>query len=599
MKIKNRCVYLLTLFVTLSLVACVDSKYDLADIDSTAGVKVKDLAVSVSLDAIILENIVDIEDHKQIKVVNGEYAFWVDGVVEKNNFDIPSFTIAAPAAKSTTRTISLAEFGIDPPSLTEGDIAIYNDISDNFRLYHAEIENEASFDIKEENVNAAVVKIDTIGTDNFQMKMSISISELKSILNSIEIYNLTIQLPKGLTVTVSDNGIYDPATGILTFDESIKLDSNLEKDFTFNIFKIDAKQAGIELVDGALSFTIESTISGEFAIYGRNLKKPVTLQQFLDLKDPTLQLDMNFPNGDIEITEFSGDIRLEYDDINFASFAIEEFPKIINQKGTDIRIANPQVYLTVNNPLYNRYQLEALAGVELSPTEVVFEDKLTFDKEVNRYCLSPVEPDNMVVEGSTFAPFPDLGDILGGEDRPSQISINVIDIEVPQQTVHNFVFGEEFGNIRGEYLLYAPASFTDKAEIHYTDTLKELGKDGLDKMTIENVKVLAKVNSTIPLSLQAKAYPIDKDGNNITRDGQPIEAIVQYVSDSGETSDVLPPFVNSSVLIEFIGPIKQLDGILFKAMLKGTKEIHPLKPNQGIQFIDLKLNVTGEYIDEF
>mgnify|MGYP001225553056 FL=1 len=599
MRIKSTFVFLLSLLLALSLITCVDSRYDLSDIDSTSAIKVKDLVFPISIDAITLESIVDIDDHNQIKVINGEYAFMDEGSVERGNIEVPSLTISAPEAKSVERVMSLTSFGIDPSTTTPGDIIFINSIRDDFRLYSAEIDNESSFSIDSENVNPAVVKIDTIATSNFLIKIYIGISELNRIFNSIEVHDLTVQLPKGLTATSSDGGVYDTRTGILTFADYIRFNENLEKEITIDISKIDAKQAGIELTDGNLLFEIESSISGVFALHGRNLKKPVTLEEFKKLKDPTLEVEISFPNGDIDIAEFSGDVRFEYDDINFASFTIEELPKLINQEGTDIRIANPQIYLTINNPLYDSYQLEATAGVDLFPTDIVFEDKLIFNKTINRYCLSPIKPDSMLVAGSVFTEFPDLGDILSGDDRPDEIDINVVDIEVPQQTVKNFVFGKDYGKVVGEYLIYAPATFTHKAEIHYADTLDGWSDDGLDKMTIDNLRVTAKVNSNIPLSFRAVAYPIDKDGNYLTVDGQPIKTIVQYVDSEGESFDILPPFVKSSVLIEFKNRLKNVDGIIFKAILNGTKEIHPLKPKQSIMFTDIKLNVSGEYIDEF
>ena len=83
MRIKSTFVFLLSLLLALSLITCVDSRYDLSDIDSTSAIKVKDLVFPISIDAITLESIVDIDDHNQIKVINGEYAFMDEGSVEK------------------------------------------------------------------------------------------------------------------------------------------------------------------------------------------------------------------------------------------------------------------------------------------------------------------------------------------------------------------------------------------------------------------------------------------------------------------------------------------------------------------------------------
>ncbi len=79
MKIKKTSVYLLTFFVALSLFACVDNAYDLSNIDSTIGVKVNELVVPLKLDAITLQNMLNLEDNSQIKEINGEYAFLEEG----------------------------------------------------------------------------------------------------------------------------------------------------------------------------------------------------------------------------------------------------------------------------------------------------------------------------------------------------------------------------------------------------------------------------------------------------------------------------------------------------------------------------------------
>ena len=82
MKLKKLQVYTIALLVSLSLLACVDNAYDLSDIDSTVGGKVNNLIVPLKLDAITLQNMLNLEDDSQNKIINDEYAFLAEGSFE-------------------------------------------------------------------------------------------------------------------------------------------------------------------------------------------------------------------------------------------------------------------------------------------------------------------------------------------------------------------------------------------------------------------------------------------------------------------------------------------------------------------------------------
>lgn len=586
-------IYSLVSLMALSLLTCVDNAYDLSDIDSTIGVKVNDLVIPLNIDAIMLQNILNLEDDSQIKEINGEYAFLEEGSFKSNPIEVPSFIIPAPKISPIKETLDIASYEISTFSLS---------IPDDFHLFNAETDKAStSFNFEAQNIDLALVKIDEIST-NFLVKLFFSFSGLDTFLNSIEIEDLKIQLPKGLEATASDQGTYDPATGILTFNNTVLSDANLQKEITISVSKIDAKQAGLELTNGKLLLETTASLSGKFAIYGRNLKQPVDMTQLEELKTLTYQLDINFPNGDIEVTEFSGDVQYQFDDINVSALIIDNLPDLLNQEGTDIRIANPQIYVSIDNPLYNDYQLQTKAGIKLIPTpksELTFVTNLTFTESMNKFCLSPLQPEKMYVAGSTYVPFTNLGDILSGDELPNKIDIEIVNPEVPQQTVRNFQLGQNLGTVQGDYIFYAPLAMTAEAQIHYTDTLDGWSGDELDRLIVDNLDIDAKVQSNIPFGFKAIAYPIDKSGNKLTKNGQPIEATLQSVGTDGTIKDILPALANTSILIEMEGPLKDIDGIIVKAILNGAEGNHSLKPNQKIQLTDIKLKISGEYINEF
>ena len=602
MKLKKLQVYTIALLVSLSLLACVDNAYDLSDIDSTVGVSVNNLIVPLKLDAITLQNMLNLEDDSQIKIINGEYAFLEEGSFESDPIEIPSFTIPAPEITPISETLDLISYDFESFILSPSDKSLFLSIPDDYYLFDTEIpETSTSFIIEAQNIDSALVKIDEIGA-NFKIGLSFSFSGLSTILNSIELQNIVIELPKGLKATASDGGSYNPSTGLLTYRNLLISDKTLKKELTLSVSKIDTEQAGLKLANGELLLETTCSLSGKIAIYGRNLKKPVDMDKLLNLKQITYLLEVNFPDGNIEVIDFTGDVRYQFNGINASPVIIEDLPDLLTQEGTDIRLANPQIYISMNNPLYNDYQLYAKGGVELIPTpksNLTFESSLTFNKAINKFCLSPTQPDEVYVAGSTFVQFNNLGNILSGDQLPSKIDIKIINPEVPQQTVRNFRLGQNLGTVEGNYIFYTPLALTHEAQIHYTDTLNGWSDEELDRMTVERLDINAKVESNIPFGFKVIAYPIDKSGNKITKNGQPIEAILQTVEANGETSDMLPALANTNILIEIDGPLIDIDGILLKAILSGAENNNSLKPNQNIQFTDIQLKVTGEYINEF
>lgn len=602
MKLKKLRIYSLALLASLSLLACVDNAYDLSDIDSTVGVKVNNLIVPLKLDAITLQNMLNLEDDSQIKIINGEYAFLEEGSFESDPIEIPSFTIPAPEIAPISETLDLISYDFESFMLSPNDKSLFASIPDDFYLFDAEIpETSTSFIIEAQNIDFALVKIDEIGAD-FKIGLSFSFSGLETILNSIELQNIVIELPKGLTATASDGGNYNPTTGLLTYSNLIVTDKGLKKELILSVSKIDTDQAGLKLANGELLLETTYSLSGKIAIYGRNLIKPVDLDKLLNLKQITYLLQVNFPDCDIEVVDFTGDVRYQFNGIKASPVIIDNLPDLLTQEGTDIRLANPQIYISINNPLYNDYQLYAKGGIELIPTpksNLTFESSLTLNKAINKFCLSPTQPDEMYVASSTFVAFSNLGNILSGDQLPSKIDVEIINPEVPQQTVRNFRLGQNLGTVEGSYVFYTPLALTHEAQIHYTDTLNGWSDEELDRMTVDHLDINAKVESNIPFGFKVIAYPIDKSGNKITKNGQPIEAILQAVGADGEINDMLPALANTNVLDEIDGPLKDIDGIMLKAILSGAENNNSLKPNQNIQFTDIKLKVTGEYINEF
>lgn len=614
MKVKTLKSMLLSMAMTCSLFSCVNGDYDLSDVDTTVGVKINDLTIPLNLDEVTLKSVLELEDDSQIKEVNGEYAVIEDGTFSSKGIELPSFVIEIPAIAPIKDQLipnlhleDLIPEGINPslfPLL--GNITIPADC----KVVSFDIENAStSFQIEAE-VDESIVGIDKVGTEA-TIRIFFNFDGIENLVNSFELENLVIQLPKGLSAQVSEGGTYDPVTGKISFE---KLSSNekLEVLVNVDINEIQAKPAGATLVDGKFSFSNELSVNGTVMVYGYNLKENVKIENLLNIANISYECQVGFPKGNIKVESFTGDIQYQVDGIDIDPVSLDDIPDFLTQDGTDIKLANPQIYLELNNPLYEEHRIYATTALEFIPfpnaTGEHFKVDVKIDDAINQFCLSPVKPESYYTNSrneqlkvdftyAEFVPFNNLGNILSGEKIPESIGINVVDPQIPTQHVENFTLGKTLGAIEGTYVFYAPMALAEGSVIKYSEVFDDWSDDEMDNITISQLRVDANITSNIPFELVLKAYPIDKNGQKISDGGKIIEGKA-YMNGS----DVIPSNANGSLVIEMNGTIRQLDGIILDAELHGKDAAgsvgNALKPSNQIKLDNLKMKVSGEYVSE-
>lgn len=60
------------------LTGCVDSAYDLSDIDKTMELKVDNLAIPINMEAVELSQVIEVKEGDKLKIVDGKYAVAVE-----------------------------------------------------------------------------------------------------------------------------------------------------------------------------------------------------------------------------------------------------------------------------------------------------------------------------------------------------------------------------------------------------------------------------------------------------------------------------------------------------------------------------------------
>ncbi|MCM1021247.1 MAG: hypothetical protein NC343_03535 [Muribaculum sp.] len=556
---------------------CIDDKYDLSDIETTARVNVNSLTVPVNIDEITLTSIIDIEEGDKIQIVNGQYALLENGTFNSGAINVTPFTVNAPAINPSTTEVNI-------PTLPAGIT-----LDKNYEI-EAEMAPMSTFEYHYTGITDDIVAIDQLGISwNFDYIVNIA-SYGADLPAGTKFKNVVIQLPKGLTVATSA-GTYDSKTGEVKIAEV----NNLQNGITLSISAsaINIATSGIKFDGNKHSIDI----SGQTGFKALSLMLPqgTTSEQI-----PSKIVIWSQPIlSAFEVKTFTGKVKYTINDLNIAPVTLNDLPDFLNQGGTDVSIANPQIYIKLTNP-FAQYGIQGNAGLSLTATRdngeapvVCSIDNGTFPlyaKANNSYCLSPVKPEsyfkneNVDYTGSDHVPYSSLSNILAGNGLPNQIEININNPEIPVQQVNNFRLGS-YPQIEGSYTLYAPLALKEGSQIVYSDVENGWNDEDIDKITISELNVTASVTTDLPFNVKLTGYPIDINGNkinNVEIDGADIQANAN----------------GQQVKIHITGTVTHLDGISFEAKATAPQNSQALSPSQGITLKNIRATVSGYYEKE-
>ncbi|MBP2691225.1 MAG: hypothetical protein J6B44_05335 [Muribaculaceae bacterium] len=551
--------------------SCVDDNYDLSDIDTTVRVNVNDLTVPVNLDDILLSSI--IEEGDRIKVVNGEYAVTEDGKFESKEVEIPTFTVRATSPKATEFNIVFIPAAIGLLDAGHFDI---NCPEQKFSFSATEIPSE-------------IVSIDRIGGE-IELRFDFSLKGINAVARKIEFRDLEFQLPKGLNITEANGGSYDATTGILTMPEQTT--SGEELSIVIKANEVDFKTLGAELDYDKHSVDI----SGNF--YVRSGKISIKREDLIGGTTPTaLKLIISYNISDFTLSTFTGKIKYDITGVNISDVDLSDLPDVLNQKGTDIRLANPQIYLSVTNPL-QKYKLTANTGLTITSNNGDQHTPYSIDEPyftigngnadgVYTFCLAPSNPTQKPEDfkNAEFVKFSTLGNILSGDGLPQSLSFKLDNPCLPEQQVENLVLGTGIAEISGKYSFLAPIALSNGSKIVYSEKIDDWDTEDLEYMTITKLDVKATITSELPMALDITAYPIDKDGNQINN----VEIVGAKLAASSQ-----PQEIN----IHITGEINKLAGIEFEAVATAGEDGRVLRPDMTIKVSKLRPTVSGYYEKE-
>lgn len=556
--------------------SCIDDKYDLSDIDTTVRVDVDNLVIPVNIDEIQMKSIIDLKEDGVIKIVNGQYAVVEEGPISSADIEIAPISIAAP-------TIN--------PSVTRHQAVPLSNVDLKFAISS----NPSFFKFESTGISIDIVDINRVYA-NLNLEISLNISPNPGGTMTIE--GLQIQFPKGLIIPDSK---YNIETGVYKADKINVVGGKASLliaaegiDLTYFPNAFDKANRTFSL-DGEFTF-----IGGELICLGATLHNEIELTVSYSITGKS--------GGDISVDAVDGRIEYSISDVNISRVNINDLPDVLNQEGTNISLANPVIYLKVNNPLqssdlYAQTGMSITAyrnGVASKPYNLDQTMTIGYNPEVDpasaknpdgiySYYLSPLELAQSQIDpefaNAKHYLYSQLGNILSGNGIPSELAIDLINPEVPDQKVSHFRLGQNFGSVEGKYKFVAPIQFAGGSQIVYAETETGWGSEDLDNLTIETLDVDFIISTNIPLALEFTGYPIDANCNRINN-----------VSIVGANIDANAD--NQKVTVHITGSIRGLDGIEFRAVAKAAANGSALSPDMDIKISNLRPRVKGYFEKE-
>lgn len=584
---------------SLTLSGCIDDKYDLSDVDTTIGIQVSNLTIPVNLDAITLSNILSLDDGSVIKDVDGYYAVLINGDFTSSDISVNPITIDAPVVSPIVTQGSRS--GNLPP-LGLGEV---------FFSYNI---NEAStdFSFTTSTVDHSIRAIYEVAVD-WTISLKLSVNDLSESFTSYVLSGVKLRLPKGLTTEG-----YTNVDGVITLPEITTARGQSSYTIDIPVSRINFN----ELPASEYTFTPapDSETQGTLSLNSSIAIVEGTVKGSADTNISTpLSLDFEIlpVMSDIHIKAFTGLLEYQLDDFNIEDVTLNDLPDLLTDPSTNISLANPQLYLSINNPMAN-YKVKAYSGltltprrgdeigspVSLNPGQVI---EIGYDKGISgpyKFCLSPSAPstyfrgevDGSQVDytGAAHVGYTALSDVLAGEGLPETIAVDFTDARIGSLNgpaeVKDFVLGESLEDVKGNYTFYAPLQFNNGSKIGYDEVTDGWLDDTLEKLTISGVRLKAKVSNGLPFDVTLTGYPVTLEQR------QCVDAATGHPISFNKIT--IPAGQTTSIDLVCEGTVTNLDGIRYIASGVVTDASVTLRPESPLKLTDIRVTVDGSYRDE-
>lgn len=573
--------------------SCIDDNYDLSDIDTTTRLQVNDLTLPVNMDDVLLDDIITFNENSKIQPIDIDgrkvYALTQEGDFSSQPIFIKTVTAEAPGLNPVTKTLSLSS---QPSS---ANVAGAPALSFTFDI--TEMGN--TFQYSDKSLDSSIDALYSAKVEPMTFAVTLEIVSRDVLAEKMAFTDLVIAVPKGMTATPAE-GSYDAVSGLWTIPSHWVNGNSFTTSMA--VTAIDFAANGAAVKDGAISLKSEFTLkSGQLTVVpDMNVNHNVDLSSGLEFR-------ASFKLSPLTVKAISGRISYMLAGMDIAPVSLADIPKFLSGEGTNIYLVNPQINLSVTNPV-GADGLDCRTGLTLS---AIRDDAPTLDFSLDNgyftighnagigsydFVLAPSDKDILFLNVSgplpTFVPFTGLGEVLSSpaeadvKGLPKSIDIHLDEPQIPLQEVTDFELGRSIDGVKGRYELIAPLALKEGSTIVYSKCKDGWNDDDVDAITITHLTLNCTVTNTCPVSAELRAYPIDKEGNRIP--GVELKTLQPIAANS----------VDQPVIIELIGTIKHLDGVVYEAVVNAGSSEEALSPDQTIALKNIRATISGYYEKE-
>lgn len=598
---KKQLLRLLPVAAVLLTASCTDDQYDISNVDTESRFTAKGLVIPLNMSPIMLDNIISIEEDGDIqKDADGNYYFKKVGKepFKSEDVKVEKITITKPSdiSQNVSVTVTLPTAiqnnwntyasGMTIKQIKDAGLSSTVGIDDDTEIFSVTINaSNTTFNLKNPDdklIDSKITGINKLGLDPLSMNLDIRLGALNNVVNKVNISNLNVALPSGMTIQEAD--VYNSNKGELKYN-ALEVSVGTPKTIA-TVTGLDCNAMGTNLFNKSthkFTYSKECSISGTAKIKVSDLSDNTTLSD-ITAGATSCTCVVNFSN-DLVINSFSGDIEYTLDnDISIDPVDIENLPEILQESGTSIELANPQLYLVnVSNPFFtNDIYPEAVLSITGNNT---CKATLKLDKANNNILMSPDYADlwDNTFKQEDWVDFDGLRGLLSGDKIPATLTIKVEKPVLNAQNVKNFELGKDHPGITGNWKFYTKLSMTENTRIKYTKVWDDWGSKDLNGLTVEKAVVTFNFNKDVVLDAESITFTLlGKTGKLV-----------------GTTTDVKGNANEISVTMSD-GPIKDIYGGKLEVKLKGQEgEGKDINTNQKIEISNLRMKVDGYYDKEF
>lgn len=588
-----------------ALTGCVDSNYDLADIDSTSEFKVNDLILPLNLAPVELQDIIHLDSLGKIQetTINGKtfYAVIENGDISAKPLDLKEVTSTPDPLSPSVATFALSSSRQVAKRQAGTLTATYT--------LRESIDRDVVY--TDNNVDGAVKELTVLNFKPLHFTLNITMADNTA---SVESYlrNIQLVIPAGLTVssvtapgyTFNPTEDYKPNTGILNIDNVNIVNKSAV---------IDIVATGVDI-----SLPIYQEAAQKPFIYNTSSKSgEFHLNSKFIIKEGQLVFGVNTDNGNnipseikfnvtyglsrLEATSFLGAIQYDLEPTPIEPINLEDLPSFLADPETDLILANPQLYLNLQNPIA-QYGLGYQASLDIEAKRENPEDSRQFPSPMVEVTKDEKGEVNYVLAANTSfisesdvpeeyrnnlhkLTYNNFGDIISGNGLPKSLEINVENAEVPfGKLTSPLPLGSQIEGMEGSYRFLAPLALRDDSKI--VKVVDGWWSEDLEDLTIDYLTITADALNGLPTGVQLRVFAINQEGEQIS-------------SEASLTLPQGPDEKKINVTIE--GPFNDLDGIKLYVVAKNNPALNlePLGPDQTITLSNIQAKVSGKYCKKF